>query len=186
MTSRQITPPVELAVSLEAAKLQLRETSSDLDASIELWLKGITRECEHQTGRTLIKQTWQTALPAFDDAIRLEGAPLIAVQSVKYYDAGNVLQTLAPEAYYADAVTEPSYIVPAGGAAWPATYARPNAVIVEYTCGYGLTAAAVPENIQLYILARLCEQFDPATREFKATAQSMYVDRLLDACRVYG
>ena len=186
MTSRQITPPAALAVSLEAAKLQLRETSSDLDASIDLWLKGITRECEHQIGRALISQGWRLALPAFEDALRLERAPLIAVQSVSYYDAENVLRVLAPEAYYVDAVTEPGYIVPAAGAAWPATYARRNAVIVEYTCGYGPTAASVPENIQLYILARLCEQFDPATREFKATSQSIYVDRLLDACRVYG
>ncbi|ATQ77899.1 hypothetical protein CR152_27890 [Massilia violaceinigra] len=186
MTSRQTTPPAQLAVSLEAAKLQLRETTADLDASITLSLKGITRECEHQIGRALISQGWQLALPAFEDALRLERAPLIAVQSVSYYDVNNVLQVLAPEAYYVDAVTEPGYIVPAAGATWPETYARRNAVVVEYTCGYGLTAASVPENVQLYILARLSEQFDPATREFKATSQSMYVDRLLDACRVYG
>ena len=186
MTSRQITSPAALAVSLGAAKLQLRETSSDLDASIELWLKGITRECEHQIGRALITQTWRATLPAFGDVIQLERAPLIAVQSVSYYDAGNVLQILAPEAYYVDAVTEPGYIVTAGGAAWPATFARGNAVTVEYTCGYGDTDDKVPENVKLYILARLCEQFDPATREFKVTAQSMYVDRLLDACRVYS
>ncbi|NHZ81833.1 hypothetical protein F2P44_21505 [Massilia sp. CCM 8695] len=186
MTSRQITAPAELAVSLEDAKLHLRETTNDLDASITRWLKGITRECEHQIGRALISQAWRLALPAFEDALRLERAPLIAVQSVSYYDADNALQLMAPEAYYVDAVTEPGYVVPAAGAAWPATYARRNAVVVEYTCGYGLTAASVPENIQLYILARLCEQFDPATREFKATSQSIYVDRLLDACRVYG
>ena len=186
MTSRLIAPPAALAVSLEAAKLQLRETSSDLDASIELWLQGITPECEHQLGRALITQTWQATLPAFDDAIQLEHAPLIAVQSVSYYDTDNVHQVLAPAAYYVDAVTEPGYIVAAAGAAWPATYPRRNAVTVEYTCGYGDTEASVPANVKLYILARLCEQFDPATREFKVTAQSMYVDRLLDACRVYS
>ncbi|NHZ93542.1 hypothetical protein F2P45_31750 [Massilia sp. CCM 8733] len=186
MTSRQITAPVALAVSMETAKLQLRVTSSDLDASIELWLKGITRECEHQIGRALVTQAWRTTLAAFDDAIQLERAPLIAVQSVSYYDAGNGLQVLAPDAYYVDAVTEPGYIVAAAGAPWPATFARGNAVTVEYTCGYGDTDDKVPENVKLYILARLCEQFDPATREFKATSQSMYVDRLLDACRVYS
>lgn len=175
-----------MAVSLEAAKLQLRETSTDLDTSIELWLKGITLECEHQIGRALIKQTWQATLPAFDDAIRLEGAPLIAVQSVSYYDADNVLQILAPEAYYVDAVTEPGYIVAAAGAGWPATYTRRNAVVVEYTCGYGETEDKVPESIKLYILARLSEQFDPATREFKETSQSVYVNRLLDRYRVYA
>lgn len=186
MTYRLITPPAALAVSMEAAKLSLRIDGADLDASIELWIKGIAAEAEHQIGRALISQDWRLTLDSFPDAIALANPPIVSVASVKFYDTDNVLQTLDPADYFLDAATEPGYIVPAVGKTWPATYDKANAVTVDYTCGYGATEASIPEGVKLYILARLGQQFDSAAREFRETEQSMYIVHLLDRFKVYG
>lgn len=188
MSTRATTPPAELAVSLAAAKETLRIDASDtsLDASITRWIKGVTREAEHQLGRSLINQGWRLSLDAFPDAFRLDHPPIVSIQSIQYFDVDNTLQTLDPADWLADIVTEPGFIVPGIGKAWPESYDRVHAVTVDYTAGYGATEESVPVNVQLYILARLAEQFDPSGREFKETAQSKFVERLLDRERTYA
>ncbi len=188
MTTRRITAPTELAVSLDIAKETLRIMPSDtaLDATITLAIKAITLEAEHYLNRSLVSQGLRQTLDAFPGAIELEFPPVLSITSVKFRDADDVEQTLDPADYLLDSVSEPSYVVPASGTSWPSTYSRVNAVTVDYTAGYGIDNTAVPENIQNYILVRLQEQFDPLGRELKETAQSSYAMRLLAASRVYA
>jgi uncharacterized phiE125 gp8 family phage protein len=186
MSTRLITGPAALAVDLDAAKAALRVDGTEQDALIEAYIQGITAHAEHYTGRAFITQTWRTTLDSFPEAIELPNAPLASVVHVKYYDESNVLQTLDSQDYNIDDVSEPGYIVPAPDKAWPSTYAKVNAVEVQYTCGYGATHADVPNGIRLYLIARLVEQFDPNVRPEKDTVQSSYIDRLLDRDRVYA
>lgn len=186
MTTRQITAPAALAVALDDAKANLRETTTDQDAIITAWLEGIIAHAEHVTGRSFITQTWKRSLDSFPASIELFNAPIQSVTSIKYYDTANVLQTLAASEYVVDINSEPGIVIPAADAAWPATYARPDAVQVEYVAGYGATAASVPSGIKAYLLAKLCEQFDAAIRPEKDTVQSSFIDRLLDRFRIYA
>lgn len=186
MTARLITPPVALPVALAAAKANLGIDGTDMDATITAWVLGITAYVEHYTGRALISQGWRVTLDSFGDSIRLEKPPTIAVASVKFLDAAGDLQTLDPADYLVDKITEPGYVLPGRGKSWPATFAEINAVSVDYTCGYGLTDADVPEGIKLFILAKLREQFDPAVRMERDTVQSNFLDRLLDPFKVYA
>lgn len=187
MTTRLITPPAALAVSMTDAKnvLRIEQGDTEFDTQITLTLKGIISQCEHELGRALVHQQWRVSLDTVSDAIRLERPPIVSVEAVRFYDAANVLQTLDPQDYFADTVSEPGYVVPASGRAWPELYARPHAITVDYTCGYGPDYTTVPADVQLYILARLAEQWDPATQEFKQTAQSDYLKALLWSCKVY-
>lgn len=188
MSTRRTTPPAALAVSLQSAKDSLRIMAGDtaLDSLITLAIKAITLEAEHQLGRSLVTQGWRLTLDAFQQALRLDFAPVSGVTSIKYYDAANALQTLHPDDYTVDTASEPGYVVPAPGKAWPATYSRVNAVEVEYLAGYGASEDDVPANIQSYILVRLAEQFDSTGREFKETPQSRFAERLLDVSRTYA
>lgn len=179
MTTQVVTPAGSLAVSLADAKLQLRIDGVDQDALVEAWIEGITAHAEHYTGRAFVNQGMRVTLDSFPSAIRLDRSPVVSVESVKFYDANGVLQTLNPADYVVDNVSEPGYIVPATGKAWPVTADRINAVIVDFTAGY----AAVPKGIQLYILAKLVEQYD--ANPVKESVQTSYVDRLLDPFRVY-
>lgn len=188
MTTIRTTPAIALAVPLADAKdtLRIEQSDTSLDSSITRWLKGVTKQCEHALNRSLVQQGWRLSLDRIaPDAIRLDHSPIMSVQSLKYYDADNVLQTLDP-ADYTILYSDPGYLVPADGKAWPETYCKAHAVVVDYTAGHGVDDTTVPENVQLYILARLSEQFDPATREFKETAQSVFVERLLDEAKVWG
>lgn len=186
MTFKLITPPAALAVSLADAKLALRVDGDEQDALIEAWTQGITEHAEHYTGRAFVHQTWRLTLDRFPTAIKLQYAPIASVSSIKYLDEAGVLQTLNPADYLLDDSTEPGYIVPQVGKAWPATFDRINAVQVDYVAGYGPTDATVPPSVGLYIKAKLCEQYDPAVRLEKDTVQSSFIDRLLDRVRVYA
>lgn len=180
MTTHLITPPAALAVSLAAAKVHLRITSDDLDASIATWIEGITAQTEHDVGRSFITQGWRLTCAGFGLALRLDHPPVISIESVSYYDTDGALQVLAPAAYHVHSVGAPGFITPAPGAAWPATQVRADAVIVDYTCGYGPTEASVPACAKLYILGALAIQFDGAEGSLDD------LERLLAPLQVYG
>lgn len=187
MTTRQLSPPAVMAVTLADAKAQLRIDADDtaFDGQLAIWIAGITAEAEHATGRVFVNRPMRVTLDDFPDAIRLS-APTGSVENVQFVDVNGQEQILDPADYYADTVTEPGYVVPASGKTWPATASRVNVVTVDYTAGYGPDATTVPPDVQLYILARLTEQWDPVIKEFKDTVKQNFVGRLLDGLKVYG
>jgi uncharacterized phiE125 gp8 family phage protein len=186
MTARLITPPTGLPVTLDEAKANMGIDGTDQDAVLTAWIMGVTAYAEQMTHRAIMQQGWRVTLDAFPDAIRLEAPKLLSVQSVNFVDAAGADQVLDPADYRVDTVSEPGYIVPARGKAWPVTYDEINAVSVDYTCGYGNAPADVPAGIRLFILAKLREQFDPAVRVEKDTVQATFIDRLLDQYVVYA
>lgn len=201
MTMIRTAAPTTLAVSLPAAKQALRIDGDDMDALVTTWTKGVIAELEHQTGQRMMEQTWEVRLPAFpsipfqrigdacagsmSDALALPH-PTMVVTSVEYLDLDGVEQTMAPADYKLTVKRYESFLAPARGASWPATAREEDAVTVTVQCGYGSTPEDTPEEAQLYILARLAEQFDPATRLERDTVQSKYLDGLLDRVRSYA
>jgi len=186
MSMEEISPPAALAVSLVDAKDQLRIERDDtaFDSQLAIWIAGITAEAEHETNRKFVNRPMRVTLDRFDDAIRL-AAPTFSVESVRFVDTAGIEQTLNPIDYYTDKVTKPGYVVPASGRAWPATAARLNVVMVDFTAGHGPSETTTPAAARLYILARLTELWDPATKEFKETVRSNFTKRLLDGLKVY-
>lgn len=179
--------PTALPVSLDDARAALRVDGTDLDAQITIWLKGITADLEQDIGQCVMAQTWEVRLPCFpaDGAIKLPH-PVIDITSVNYIDAAGATQVIDEPNYRLNKGSYASTLTPARGANWPATAEDEAAVMVVVQAGYGETPAATPEEIQLYILAKLAEQFDPATRTERDTVQSSFVSGLLDRCRSYG
>ena len=178
MIERLITPPAGLAVALVAARRAARTNGTALDAELTGKIQGITDDVEHETGRALVRQTWALTLDRFDGAIKLPHPPLISVEHVKFYDAAGQLQTLHPDDYQVDGVSEPGFIVPAPGKAWPATAARINAVEVQYVCGYGPDDANIPPGIKEYILGMVENHYYP-------NPNAQFLCRRLDRHTVY-
>ena len=185
MTYQLITPNAVLEVSLDAAKTQLGIDGTELDETVTAWVKGIVAHAEHQTGRVILDQTWRTTLDTFPDAIRLPFAPCSSVTSLKFIDSTGAEQTLDPQDYDLSSEGQAAWVVPAFGKSWPATYAKINAVKVDAVFGYGSTVTDVPDDYKLFILAKLREQFDAATRLERDTVQSSFLDHLLDGKKVY-
>lgn len=183
MATYLITPPAALAVPLQTAKDHLKITGSDQDALVTAWIEGITAHAEHVTGRAFINQTWRVTLDSFPTDIEIPANA--SSVTVKYYDTNGVEQTLDPADYVVYSANAPGYIVPNVGKAWPATYERINSVNVDVVCGYGASDANVPAGLKLYILAKLVEQYDPASVPDKGTVQSSYIDSMLDRFKTY-
>jgi uncharacterized phiE125 gp8 family phage protein len=185
MSTRLVVPPAELAVSMEAARAAARvdvdeDGTSALDSQIEQAVREITEKAEHETGRALINQTWRLTLDQFPPAIQLPRAPLVSVEHIKFYNTPTSQLTLDPQDVLMDAESEPGYIVPAPGKAWPTAAARINAVEVEFMCGYGPTHESVPAAIKGYILAHVQQRFSPVPN-----AKPENFERLLDRYRTY-
>lgn len=180
MTAKLITPAADLAVSLDAAITAARANGAGIDGEVEQAVRTYTAEAEFETQRALISQTWRLTVDRFSPALKLDRPPLISVTHVKYLDTSGQWETLDPQDYQVDNVSEPGYIVPAPGRAWPATADRINAVEVEYVAGYGPDHTSVPDSIKGFILRRVADQFGQLSASLAAGAP-----RLLDSERVY-
>lgn len=90
-------------------------------------------------GRALAEQTWELKLDDFcGGEIRLPLPPLVSVESVKYYDASDVLQTLSTAAYQVIGVNgnQPGKVALNYGYSWPTVRIKREAVVVRFKVGY--------------------------------------------------
>ena len=183
----RIAAPASEPLDLATAKLHCRVDGNDDDALVTALIIAAREQAEHETGRALITQTWELVHDVFPDAFVLRKAPIQSVTSIKYLDSTTgAEQTLAPADYLLDKDSEPGYVVPGYGKAWPDSYAVPNAVRCRYVCGYG-DAAAVPQAIKQWMLLAIGTMY--AQRETAAGQTYSIPDRfwsgLLDPYRLY-
>lgn len=184
----RIAAPASEPLALADAKAHCRVDHTDDDALITALIVAAREQAEHETGRALVTQTWELVHDTFPEAFVLRKAPIASVTSVKYLDpATGVEQTLDPADTLLDNASEPGYLVPAYGKAWPTARAVPNAVRCRYVCGYG-NAAAVPQAIKQWMLLAIGTLY--AQREtFASGTVANLPDRfwgsLLDPYRLY-
>lgn len=175
-------PSVE-PVTLADAKLHLRVDHDTEDDLISAMIAAAREACEHETDRAIAVQTLELAIDAFPaDGIKLLRPPVASIESVVYVDAEGVEQTMPSTSYYLDSAQEPSWLLPAVGADWPATREQANAVRVRYVAGY----TECPKAIRAWILLRLGTLY--RTREGdseKPVVASPFADRMLDRYRVW-
>jgi len=184
----RIAAPASEPLALADAKAHCRVDHNDDDALITALIVAAREQAEHETGRALVTQTWELVHDTFPEAFVLRKAPIASVTSVKYLDpATGAEQTLDPADTLLDKDSEPGYLVPAYGKAWPTARAVPNAVRCRYVCGYG-NAAAVPQAIKQWMLLAIGTMY--AQREtFASGTVANLPDRfwgsLLDPYRLY-
>lgn len=154
---RRAGPPAAEPLTLAEVRPHLKEYAGDaeVDAYITSLIPVARRMCEERTERTLITTPWTLSLDAFPDAIELPQPPIIEITAVRYLDPAGSEQTINLADLYLDRASEPGWLVPGPGKAWPATLNRINAVTVEYTAGYGATGASVPEPLRHWMLAAI-------------------------------
>ena len=194
-------PDVE-PLTVQEVKDNLRLTGSDDDSRLDSLIKSARLWCEGYTNRSFIKQTRTQYMDDFwqpheyrpvkeRSAIELLQGPLLdvsgtTVQSVKYYDENDQLQTMSTADYWIDAKRPiPRIYVKES---WPTTKVRPNAVEIAYYAGFGTTAADVPsyfkDAMHLYI-AHCFENRVPEIIGASVSAFEMGIKRLLDMGTVY-
>jgi len=151
-------PPVYI-VSLDEMKNQLRVDFDDDDRLIAGLMRAATEWAEEFQRRFYISRPAYMYMDRFDGAIRPVYSPLVSVGSIKYVDENGTLQLLADTDYRVDTGTEPGIIEPAWTLSWPATRDITNAVIIEYTAGYG-GADDVPDDIKSAVMMMVCHLYE--------------------------
>ena len=191
MALNLIQAPAAEPITLAQARLHCRVDGTDEDELLGIYISAARSQCEALTGRALITQTWELSLDAFPAGeIRLGKAQALSIVSVKYIDPNNILQTLSSAAYALDAATSPGWLLPVSGYTWPITKEVVNAVRVQFTAGYGATAASVPASVRQWMLVTVAalyaqrESFDLGGRA--GLLPERFIDRLLDKEKVWG
>lgn len=170
------------------------------DAMLEEHIVTARRWVEHETRRSLVEQTLRLSMPGFTTntgltgigatgvrEIRLLRPPVIAVESVSYYDDTNTLQPVDPASYYVtdEAVPELRFVT---GFSAPAVYDRPDAVRVIYRAGHATesspleaNAADVPAQLRSAILVGVQLLYDDLLEKERVAlenAREMLVSQL--------
>lgn len=155
MTSlvRTIAPSAD-PVSLADLKAHQRIAHSTEDAILSVYLSAAIERFDGRDGllgRALISQTWALKLDSFPTgAIDIPLPPLQSITSVVYTDTAGAAQTLDAAQYYVAGLGSRGRIVPVDR--WPDTLARPEAVTITFSAGYGASADDVPFPIRRAIL----------------------------------
>jgi uncharacterized phiE125 gp8 family phage protein len=142
-------PVQDNVLTVADAKLHLRVDFNDDDALIGSYIATAIQNIDGRDGwlgRALVAQTWELRLPDFGGSvIPIPLPPLIEIESIKYYDAADVLQTLSTDVYEVTGVGGfgKARVVLKSGKAWPGLAKRSENVVVRFTAGY----ASVPAPI---------------------------------------
>lgn len=171
-------------VTLEKARAQCRVDCTDEDALIGTYIAVAAQAASDRLQRALVPTRYRLTVDSFPAAIELL-PPVISVESVKFIAPNGDQLTLDPQDYYLDAVSEPGYLVPAAGRAWPDTQDRINAVEVEFTAGY--PASQIPEPIAQWILLAVGDLYDNRARSSdRPVVPQNFADALLDTYRIWA
>lgn len=144
--------PASTPVSLAEAKASLRVDFSDDDDLITSLIAAAVGHFDGWSGtlgRALVTQSWRQDFGGFG-VMRLPVGPVASIDEIEYFDSENEVQTVDGAVYTLRTDALGSYVDLKPGQAWPATYARPDAVSVTYVAG--TAAAEVPAAIKTAIL----------------------------------
>jgi uncharacterized phiE125 gp8 family phage protein len=156
------TPPNDLPLSVEDAKLHLRIDHVEEDDKIQSLIKSARNYVENAWDCALCPQTMRLTLDAFPSGmgiIELPRRPLLAVSSITYIDSSGDDVELDEDEYKVciGGGAMHGRIVPSYGNHWPVARKELDAVTIEYDAGFATVdgeeyTANVPDDIKSALL----------------------------------
>ncbi|MCA0401296.1 MAG: phage head-tail connector protein [Proteobacteria bacterium] len=154
----RVEGPAIAPVTLAELKAHLRIDFDDEDAPLAVYLAAAVAHFDGWSGvlgRCLINQQWRIDFPAFPcGGVLALPFPDVSLAAIAYSDAVDVDQALAASAYRLVQLRGGAVLALKSGATWPETAARPDAVRVTFTAGFGAAAPDVPASIRTAIMLR--------------------------------
>lgn len=182
-----IQAPAAEPIAPADVKASARIDGAEFDSQLAIIIPALRRHVEGRLGRRLINQTVELVLDRFPAAeIDLQLPSVSSIVSVKYLDANGTEQTLASNAYALDAASYTAWLMLAYGQQWPETIDAANAVRVRFVVGYGAEAAAVPEDIRLWMIAHAVQILNAPDGQGDGSIKPLpFVDGLLDYYKIW-
>lgn len=189
------TAPTVEPLTLDEVKQHCRiDTLSD-DVYLNTMIIAVRRLVEEFCG-PLITQTWEQYENDFPngDSLRIWKPRITTFTSLTYTNSDNTTTTLSSTYYTVDDENEyfPAVVLNYNYS-WPTVTLHPvNPIKLTYICGYGATAATVPETIRqamLILAAHWYENREPYNISISGNSVipiPWTVEALLTPYRVYG
>ena len=153
---RQVTDPPSPPVTRTQAKDHLRVTVDDEDSLIQLYLDAAIGRVEDYRQSNVMSAQFELHVRSWPSSwmINLQKSPVSAINSVKYYDSDNELQTVDAENYRLLDACVPAQLEFDASFVPPDLYEREYPIVVNYQAGY-LAASSVSAKIKSAILLEL-------------------------------
>ncbi|WP_420411280.1 head-tail connector protein [Roseibium sp.] len=186
MTSIRLTDPATEPVTVEEMRAHLRLNGSDEDNSLAGFLKAARSHIEQSTRRALISQTWRLYLDGWPGGriVRLPVCPVLSVDQITVYDTDGNASQLATDDWQLDRSVQPERVKIKLGAGLPVNQLM--AAEIDFTAGYGATAADIPEEFRqaVRLLAGHWFEHREAGSDLAVASLPQGLDRLLSTARV--
>ncbi len=150
---KRLTTPTDMAITLEEARLFLRVEYTDDDELITSMVKGATVVAQAFINQQITECQYALALSSFQKEVSLL-SPVKTIDSVKYYDTTNTLQTLDGSNYYLMDFGLPNKLIFTEGVSLD-TYNRPDAIQITFTSGM----TTVPSDIIQWVKIRVATMY---------------------------
>lgn len=169
-----VTPAAVKPIVLSDVKGQLKISGSSEDAQIQLYIDAAVAHVEQMIGIALINQTWQLTLDSWpgqrdlwwdgvrDGHINMFGGhgrssdvllPIFPLVSVDTMIVDGTAVTPITDTFIVDNIQKKGRLVLKQGATFPTiSTATANAIVINYTSGYGASADDVPADIRLALI----------------------------------
>ncbi len=135
-------------ITTAEAKTHLKVDTTADDTLIGNLIAAAVQSAQIFTNRFFITTQITQYGDKWDDIKVLFKSKVSTVQTVKYYDSDNSLQTLSTDIWLADTKHQPARRGLKPNKDFPQLADRINAIEVQYKVGYGDTAADVPQGIK--------------------------------------
>lgn len=148
--SRNTAPAIQ-PVDLDDIKRHVRRAfSTDDDTALQAYLDAAVAFLDGRDGRLgrcMINQIWLFDVEEWCPEVALP-FPDVSAVTVRYFDADDVEQTVAPDQYLLSGGTAPSIRFVSGFAAPALAIDRIRPIVIEMTVGFGATADNVPAPLR--------------------------------------
>ncbi len=161
MPLQLLSPPLAEPLHLYDAIAHIKQDAGIDDAHILATIVAARKAVENRTWRQLVAARYRQVMDSFPgigqfgtpwghpftlpgNAILLDRAPVLHVESIQYLAMDGSTQTMTPTDYTVDYACEPCRITPVFGKIWPIPLPQIGAVWVTFSAGFASPIAADP------------------------------------------
>ena len=168
MSMLMTAAPAAEPVTLAEAKAQLRVDGNAEDAYITSLIVTSRLQIEAALGLALMTQRWRLTLDDWRGAgiVELPMWPVKSIESIEISQGEGSATTLSSASYHLDGMAKPARLVLKDEAP-PQPNAIAEGIAIDFTAGFGIIAASVPQPIRQALLLLVTHWFE--NREPSAT-----------------